>query len=70
MTATTIKVPKATRDRLHRLAAAHGLTLAQQIDKLMDEQAPRPKPTIGGYRSEHPLSAEEIDDQLAGGFGE
>ena len=35
MTMTTIKVPKATRDRLHRLAAADGVTLAQEIDKLV-----------------------------------
>ena len=31
MTMTAIKVPKATRDRLHRLAAADGVTLAQEI---------------------------------------
>ena len=42
MTMTTIKVPKATRDRLHRLAAADGVTLAQEIDKLVRERAPRP----------------------------
>jgi hypothetical protein len=70
MTATTIKVSKATRDRLHRLAAADGLTLAQEIDKLIEEQAPRPKPSIGGFRSSHPLTAEEIDSELAAGFGQ
>lgn len=70
MTATTIKVPKATRDRLHRLAAADGLTLAQEIDKLIDQRAPRPKPTIGGFRSSRPLTAEEIDAELAAGFGQ
>ena len=32
MTMTTIKVPKSLRDRLHRWAAADGLTLAQEID--------------------------------------
>lgn len=66
---TTIKVPKATRDRLHRLAAADGLTLAQEIDRLIEHHAPRPKPTVGGFRSDRPLSAEEIDAELAGGFG-
>ncbi len=70
MTATTIKVPKTTRDRLHRLAAADGLTLAQEIDKLISEHAPRPKPTAGGFRSERPLTAEEIDAELADGLGE
>jgi hypothetical protein len=70
MTMTTIKVPKATRDRLHRLAAADGVTLAQEIDKLVREQAPRPRPATGGFRSSQPLTAEEIDDQLAAGLGD
>ena len=70
MTMTTIKVPKATRDRLHRLAAADGLTLAQEIDKLVHNQAPRPRPTTGGFRGNRPLTAEEIDDELARGFGD
>jgi hypothetical protein len=65
MTSTTIKVPKATRDRLHRLAAADGPALAQEIDKLVDERPPRPKPTIGGFRSGGSLTAEEIDARLA-----
>jgi hypothetical protein len=30
---TTIKVPKATRDRLHRLAAADGLTRLLTLDQ-------------------------------------
>ena len=70
MTMTTIEVPKATRDRLHRLAAADGVTLAQEIDKLVRERALRPRPTTGGFRSSQPLTAEEIDGQLAAGFGE
>jgi hypothetical protein len=70
MTVTTIKVPKTTRDRLHRLAASDGLTLAQEIDRLIDRHTPRPKPTVGGFRSSRALSAEEIDAELARGFGE
>jgi hypothetical protein len=70
MTATTIKVPKATRDRLRRLAAADGVTLAQEIDRLIDRQAPRPRPSVGGFRSDRALSAEEIDAELMEGFGE
>ena len=66
---TTVKVPKATRDRLCRLVAADGLTLAQAIEKLSDQHAPHPKPTAGGYRSQRPLTAEEIDAELARGFG-
>ena len=69
MNSTTIKVPKSTRDRLHRLAAEDGLTLAQEIDKLIDESKRRPLPTIGGFRSGNPLTAEEMDAELARGFG-
>jgi hypothetical protein len=69
MTVTTIKVPKVTRDRLHRLAAADGLTLAQEIEKLINRHSPRAKPTVGGFRSGRPLTAEEIDAELADGFG-
>lgn len=69
MTMTTIKVPKVTRDRLHRLAVADGVTLAQEIDKLIGERAPRPRPTTGGFRSSRPLTAGEIDRQLASAFG-
>jgi hypothetical protein len=69
MTVTTIKVPKLTRDRLRRLAAADGLTLAQEIDRLIDRYAPRPQPSVGGFRSRRPLSAEEIDAELMRGLG-
>src|SRR5262249_49810861 len=68
MTMTTIKGRRATRARLHRLAAADGVTLAQEIDKLVSERALRPRPTTGGFRSNRPLSAEEIDELLADGF--
>ncbi|NED97042.1 type II toxin-antitoxin system prevent-host-death family antitoxin [Phytoactinopolyspora alkaliphila] len=30
----------------------------------------RPRPKVGGYRSEEPLTAEEIDAELAQGFGD
>jgi hypothetical protein len=70
MTVTTIKVPKVTRDRLHRLAAADGITLAQEIDKLIDEHAPRATPSIGGFRSSRPLNAAEIDVELADGLAD
>jgi hypothetical protein len=66
---TTIKVPKALRDRLQRVAESKGLTLAQAIDQLIEKAGSRPKPTVGGYRSGRPLSADEIDEELAKGFG-
>lgn len=70
MTMTTIKVPKVLRDRLHRLAVEDGLTLAQEIERLMERNAPRPKPTIGGFRSDKQWSAIDADDELLEGFGE
>lgn len=69
MTTTTIKVPKSLRDRLRRLAEQDGLTLAQEIDKLIGDRAPRPEPTVGGFHSGSSLSAEEIDAELMRGFG-
>jgi hypothetical protein len=43
--------------------------LAQEIEKLIRERALRPRPSTGGFRSSRPLTAEEIDQQLAKGFG-
>lgn len=70
MTTTTIKVPKDLRDRLRAMADNDGLTLSGEIEKLMDNRRVRPRPTIGGYRSGKPLTAEEVDQALAVGFGE
>src|ERR1044071_1667517 len=70
MDMTTVKMPKPLRDRIQREAAARHLTLAQEIARVYDERAPRPRPHSGGFRSSGPLSAEEIDNELAGGFGE
>jgi hypothetical protein len=69
MTTTTIKVPKTTRDRLHRLAEQDGLTLAQEIEKLIEQSGRRPKPSVGGFHSGGSLTAEEIDEELARGLG-
>jgi hypothetical protein len=66
---TTIKVPKVVRDRLQQVAKSNGVTLAQAIDRLLDKAGTRPKPTVGGYRSDRPLSADEIDRELGAGFG-
>jgi len=70
MTMTTIKVPKVLRDRLHELALEDGLTLAQEIERLMERSAPRRKPTVGGFRSGRPWSATDADAELLKGFGE
>ena len=69
MTMTTIKVPKELRNRLRALADDDGLTLAGEIEKLMQGRPQRPKPTIGGFRSGRPMTAEEIDEALAAGLG-
>jgi len=50
--------------------AADGVALGQEIDKLVRERTPRPRPATGGFRSSRPLTAEEIDGQLAADFGE
>lgn len=70
MTSTTIKVPKRTRDRLRSVAAAEGLTMAQAVDKLIDEHHPRPRPRTGGFRSDRPITQEYLDELMADGFGE
>ncbi|GAA2283620.1 hypothetical protein GCM10009853_042730 [Glycomyces scopariae] len=70
MTMTTIKVPKVLRDRLHELALEDGLTLAQEIEQLMNRAVPRRKPTVGGFRSDRPYSAAEAEDEMMAGFGE
>lgn len=70
MTMTTIKVPKVLRDRLHELALEDGLTLAQEIERLMERATVPRKPTIGGFRSGKPWSAVDADEELLKGFGE
>ncbi len=64
---TTIEVPKSLHDRLQRLAEQDGLTLAQEIEHLMDRAAARPR--VEGRRG-RPLKAEETDDQHADGSAE
>ncbi|MQY24541.1 hypothetical protein [Nocardia aurantia] len=65
----TIKVPETTRDRLHRLAAAHGLTLSQQIELLLTGPVAQGKPAVAGLPATRPLSAEDIDAELARRLG-
>ena len=47
----------------------HGRVIATINPVTMDEQQ-RPTPRVGGYRSGAPLSAEQIDEHLADGFGD
>lgn len=35
-----------------------------------DDRPQRPRPKVGGYRSTKPLTAEQIDVELAQGFGD
>lgn len=46
----------------------HGRTIAVIRPAVLDDQPRRPRPKVGGYRSEKPLTAEEIDAELARGF--
>lgn len=70
MTMTTIKVSTELRNRLRVLAERDGVTLAGEIERLIEERSTRPLPTIGGFRSGNPLTAEQIDEALASGFGQ
>jgi prevent-host-death family protein len=46
-----------------------GRVIAVIVPAAEHEAPRRPRPKIGGYRSDNPLTAEEIDDELARGFG-
>lgn len=48
----------------------HGRVIALITPAVGSERPRRPRPKVGGYRSERPLTAEEIDADLAGGFGD
>ncbi len=48
----------------------HGRVVAVLCPASGDGDPQRPRPRIGGYRSERPLSAEEIDAELASDFGD
>jgi prevent-host-death family protein len=47
----------------------HGRVIAV-IAPAQGTQPSRPRPTVGGYRSERPLTAEEIDAVLERGLGD
>jgi len=47
----------------------HGRVIAVLSPAGGSEPMRRARPRIGGYRSAKPLSAEEIDAELAAGFG-
>jgi prevent-host-death family protein len=47
----------------------HGRTIAVLSPAREEDQPRRPRPKIGGYRSAKPLTAEEIDAELARGLG-
>ncbi len=48
----------------------HGRPIATLTPAIAEGATNRPRPRIGGYRSGHPLVAEEIDAELAQGFGD
>lgn len=47
----------------------HGRVIAV-ITPAVPADRPRPRPKVGNYRSQRPLTAEEIDAELARGFGD
>lgn len=48
----------------------HGRVVAVLSPAGGSEERLRPRPRVGGYRSTRPLSAEEIDVELARAFGD
>jgi prevent-host-death family protein len=47
----------------------HGRVIAVLVPVSDEETRRRPRPKIGGYRGRKPLTSEEIDAELARGFG-
>jgi prevent-host-death family protein len=47
----------------------HGRPIAVLSPAGIADQPRRPRPKIGGYRSAKPWTAEELDAELASGFG-
>ena len=48
----------------------HGRPIATLSPAGGGEAGNKPRPRIGGYRSGHPLAADQIDAELARGFGD
>jgi antitoxin (DNA-binding transcriptional repressor) of toxin-antitoxin stability system len=46
----------------------HGRTIAR-IVPVTDEEPKRPRVKLGGYRSGRPVTEEDLQDELARGFG-
>jgi prevent-host-death family protein len=61
---------------LARVKAGQSLEVTERgrviavISPVVSERPERPRPKVGGYRSERPLTADEIDAKLAQGFGQ
>jgi prevent-host-death family protein len=47
-----------------------GRVIAVITPAIRSSQPRRPRPKVGGYRSRKPFTAEEIDAELAQGFGD
>ncbi|WP_026454253.1 type II toxin-antitoxin system prevent-host-death family antitoxin [Saccharomonospora iraqiensis] len=75
----SVSVGELSRNTRHCLAQVragkdlevteHGKAIAV-VRPAHEQEPPRIRPRIGGYRSERPLTAEEIDAELAHGLGE
>jgi prevent-host-death family protein len=48
----------------------HGRVIAVITPAGAADRPGRPRPKVGGYRSDRPLTAKEIDAELASGFGD
>lgn len=64
MTATTIKVSRAIRDRLKEQAAAHERTIGEHIEALLDEESRRDRfAMLRAQMAESPVDAEYLQEQ-------
>lgn len=73
MKKTSLYLEADLDEALARRAADEGLTKAEFIRRTLAgavQRPPRPKPSVGVYRSTHGLSARDDMDTLLEGFGE
>ena len=73
MRKTTIYLPDALKRRLaqaaHRRGQPEAALIRAAIERLLEEEEGRPRPTLPLFRSGDPTLAERVDEALTG-FGE
>lgn len=73
MKRTTVYLPEELKAALERTAAVRGQSEAEVVRSALaaaTAEATYPHPRLPLFRTDHPLLAERVDDELADGFGE